>query len=89
MPGRTHQGWFIGGGAEYAIGWLPGLFWKNEYRWAQYDSRQDVVNCTTAALCGVVGPTAFAERNRPSVQTVRSELVWRFNWGGAPVTAKY
>ena len=30
--------------------------------------------------CGVLGPTAFAERNRPSVQTVRSELVFRFNW---------
>lgn len=89
LPGRTHQGWFIGGGAEYAIGWLPGLFWKNEYRWAQYDERTDVVNCTSAALCGVPGPTAFAERNRPGVQTVRSELVWRFNWGGAPVTARY
>jgi hypothetical protein len=29
------------------------------------------------------------ERDDPSVvQTVRSELVWRFNWAG-PVTARY
>jgi outer membrane immunogenic protein len=88
LPARTHQGWFIGGGTEYALGWLPGLFWKTEYRWAEYDSRLTTVNCTAATLCGVVGPTAFAERNRPSVQTVRTELVWRFNWGHQ-VTARY
>jgi len=82
LPGRTHQGWFIGGGTEYALGWLPGLFWKTEYRWAEYNSRTDTVNCITASLCGIVGPTAFAERNRPSLQTVRTELVWRFNWAG-------
>lgn len=87
LPGRTHGGWFIGGGTEYALGWLPGLFWKNEYRWAEYNGRTDTVLCTSA-LCGVVGPTAFAERNRPSVQTVRTSLVWRFNWGG-PLVAKY
>ena len=87
-PGET-RGTSSNGGTEYALGWLPGLFWKNEYRWAEYNSRTDTVVCTSAALCGVAGPTAFAERNRPSVQTVRTELVWRFNWGGGPVAARY
>ena len=81
LPSRSHSGWFFGGGVEYALGWLPGLFWKNEYRFADYSTRTDAVLCNTAALCGPVGPTAFAERNHPFVQTVRSELVWRFSSG--------
>ncbi len=88
LPARTHQGWFVGAGTEYALDWLPGLFWKTEYRWAEYNWQTSPVNCGTAALCGPVGPIAFAERNRPSVQTVRTELVWRFNWG-QPLTARY
>jgi outer membrane immunogenic protein len=88
LPARTHQGWFLGGGAEYAVGWLPGLFWKNEYRFADFGTRSDTVLCNSAALCGVLGATALAERNHPYVQTVRTELVWRFNAGG-PVAARY
>lgn len=88
LPGRTHRGWFLGGGTEYALGWLPGLFWKTEYRFADYRSRTDTVVCTSAALCGALGPTAFAESNHPYVQTIRTELVFRFNAGGA-VTARY
>lgn len=90
LPGRKYGGWFIGAGAEYAIGWLPGLFWKNEYRFADYGTRTDTVVCTSAALCGVVGPTIWAERNHAYTHTVRSELVLRFDFGGAgPVYAKY
>jgi len=90
LPGRTYQGWFLGSGVEYGIDWLlPGLFWKTEYRFADYRGRDDVVLCTSAALCGVVGATAFAERTHPYVQTVRSELVYRFNWGKGPVAARY
>lgn len=87
VPARSYRGWFVGGGTEYAIGWLPGLFWKNEYRFADYGDSTDTVICTAAALCGVVGPTAFAERNHPRVQTVRTELVWRFNWGSGGLAA--
>ena len=43
-----------------------------------YGTRLDAVICTSAALCGSVGPTAFAEQTHPYVQTVRTELVWRF-----------
>lgn len=80
LPGRTQQGWFLGGGVEYAIGWLPGLFVKTEYRYADYGTVTETVNCTAAALCGLVGPTSFAERLHPTVQTITTELVWRFNW---------
>jgi outer membrane immunogenic protein len=78
VPGRTYEGWFIGSGVEYAFGWLPGLYWKNEYRFADYAAKTTTVMCTAASLCGVVGSTAFAERIHPYVQTVRTELVWRF-----------
>jgi outer membrane immunogenic protein len=78
VPERSHQGWFFGTGTEFAIDWLPGLFWKNEYRYADYGSRTIGVICTTAALCGAAGPTAFAEQLHPIVHTVRTELVWRF-----------
>jgi outer membrane immunogenic protein len=78
LSARTYSGWFVGAGTEYALGWLPGLFWKSEYRFANYGSRTDTVICTSAALCGVAGPTAFAEQTHPYVQTVRTELVWRF-----------
>ena len=33
---NTYDGWFIGTGYEYGLGFLPGLFWKTEYRFASY-----------------------------------------------------
>ena len=91
LGSQRFDGFFIGGGTEYAIGWLPGLFWKNEYRYADYRSASTNIICTicTAAAPGPVGQTGLAERQHPTVQTVRTELVWRFNWSGAPVAAKY
>jgi hypothetical protein len=50
-----------------------GLFWKSEYRFADFRS---------------IGP-GLAERTHPCVQTVRTELVWRFNFGKGPVRAAY
>ena len=89
LPGRTYHGWFIGGGTEYALPWLHGLSWNTEYRFAQFDARADTVLCTSATLCGAAGPTAFAERIQPFSQTVRTELVWRFNAGRAAVAPQY
>jgi outer membrane immunogenic protein len=88
---RTKDGWFIGGGTEYAVGWLPGLFWKNEYRYADYGNTTQNVICTicTAVAGGPLGLTGLAERTKTTVQTFRTELVWRFNWAGPSVVAKY
>jgi outer membrane immunogenic protein len=83
---QTYDGFFIGGGAEYQLGWFPGLFWKTEYRYADYRSASVPLVCTS---CVRIAVGAFpSERIHPTVQTVRSELVWRFNWAG-PVYAKY
>ena len=80
---QTYSGWFIGSGVEYAIDFLPGLFWKTEYRYASYGAKDlPVFNTINLAQ---IGSAIHAQKY---VQTVRSELVWRFNWGG-PVVAKY
>jgi outer membrane immunogenic protein len=77
IPERTHDGWFLGGGVEYALGWLPGLYWKTEYRVAEYEKR------TLPILVSATGlSSGLAEVHEPFVQTVRTELVWRWNWGG-------
>jgi outer membrane immunogenic protein len=75
-PSQTFHGWFLGSGLEYALNfsWLPihGLFWRNEYRYASYNSAD--LQFSTAA--GV--PIATALHVTPYVQTVTSSLVWRF-----------
>jgi outer membrane immunogenic protein len=89
LASQRYRGYFLGSGAEYAIGWLPGLFWKSEYRFADYRSETTSINCVNTALCGAPGPTGIGARIHPYVHTVRSELVWRFNWAPAPVRAAY
>jgi outer membrane immunogenic protein len=92
LPARTYNGWFLGGGVEYALNmqWIPisGLFWRTEYRFAQYQAADLPINCTSVALCGVVGPTGAGEHTQNEVQTITSGLVWRFNFGG-PVATRY
>ena len=72
----TYSGWFLGSGFEYNLGFLPGLFWKTEYRFAQYD-RENL-----AILNGAGGQTGDSISSEKTIQTIRSELVWRFNWSG-------
>jgi len=83
IPGATRGGWFIGAGDEYALSFMPGLFWKTEYRYSEFDRRdQAILNFGTNTLTG------FGEVSKVREHSVRSELVYRFNWGG-PVVAKY
>jgi outer membrane immunogenic protein len=83
FPGSyTVGGWFIGGGYEYKLPWATGLYWKTEYRFANY--RQ--VSLAETTLTGVL--TGNVQNNQSFVQTATTSLVWRFNWGG-PVVAKY
>jgi outer membrane immunogenic protein len=74
--GFTKGGWFIGTGDEYALtSILPGLFWKTEYRYSEFD-RAD------AALVGAsLGVTGLVDSQKVREHSVRSELVYRFNWG--------
>jgi len=86
LPGATYQGWFIGSGFEYAINFLPvqGLFLKTEYRYSEFDRNR--LNILTTATRTPVG---LAETVKPFTQSITSSLVWRFNWGGQGVVAKY
>ncbi len=76
-------GWFIGGGTEYALTFLPGLFWRNEYRFSSYQSADLPIVVTTTGT-----PIGTAEHVQPYVQTISTGLVWRFNWAG-PISARY
>jgi outer membrane immunogenic protein len=78
---RNYTGWYLGAGDEYALSFMPGLFWKTEYRVAEYNRK-------TNPFFEVDGPCFCSFDSKKWVQTVRSELVYRFNWGG-PVVAKY
>ncbi len=88
LASSTYDGWFIGGGTEYALNmsWIPihGLFWRTEYRFAEYQSAD--VPIFIAVPPG--GPFGIAEHVSPYVQTVTSGLVWRFNFGG-PIATRY
>jgi outer membrane immunogenic protein len=87
LSAHAYNGWFIGGGTEYALNmpWMPihGLFWRTEYRFAQYQAA-DVPIITTAT--GARYPVD--EHISPYVQTVTTGLVWRFNFG-APIATRY
>jgi outer membrane immunogenic protein len=83
VPAQTYKGFFIGAGDEYALNFLPGLFWKTEYRFSDLDTRTNNIR-----VVGTNALTGFQIDSHKFVHTVRSELVYRFNWGG-PLVAKY
>ena len=86
-PSFTRNGWFLGGGVENSLNIFgitaPGWFMKTEYRAASYN-RIDLPETFAAP-----GPTGFVDTFKPWVQTVSTSLVYRFNWTGAPVSARY
>jgi len=83
MGAHTYNGWFVGGGAEYLLGFMPGLSWRTEFRFAQYQAAD--VPYYIAATGGLFGD---AEHSQKDVYTVTTGLAWRFNWGG-PVVSRY
>ncbi len=81
-PSYNTGGWFLGGGTDNAIsdflpGLPPGLFLRSEYRYSTYQ-RSSITETTLAT--GV--PTGNVENTKPSVQTVTTSLIYRFNWTG-------
>ena len=90
-PSFQRDGWFIGGGVENSLNIFgiaaPGWFMKTEYR-AAYYSRITLPE-TFLPASGGVGLTGLADTFKPLVQTVSTSLVYRFNWTGAPVAARY
>jgi outer membrane immunogenic protein len=88
-PSFQRDGWFVGGGVENSLNIFgiaaPGWFMKTEYR-AAYFNRVTLPE-TLVAPAGV--PTGFADTFKPFVQTISTSLVYRFNWSGSPVVARY
>jgi outer membrane immunogenic protein len=80
---QTYKGWFIGAGDEYALSFMPGLFWKTEYRFSEFDVASNYYK-----LVATGANTTIYDDSKKYVHSIRSELVYRFNWGG-PVVAKY
>jgi outer membrane immunogenic protein len=82
------SGWFVGGGVENSLNFFgvsaPGWFMKTEYRvaWLDRKNLQERVDGTNL-------PTGLDLTFKPLVQTISTSLVYRFNWGGAPIQAKY
>jgi outer membrane immunogenic protein len=90
-PSFRRDGWFIGGGVENNLDIFgitaPGWFMKTEYRSAFYDRIS--LPTTFDPASGLVGLTGTAVTFKPWVQTISTSLVYRFNWGGAPIAARY
>jgi outer membrane immunogenic protein len=84
------DGFFVGGGVENNLDIFgisaPGWFMKTEYRSAFYD-RATLPETFDPAFGG--GLTGVAVTFKPWVQTISTSLVYRFNWGGAPISARY
>jgi outer membrane immunogenic protein len=86
LEAQTYHGWFLGGGTEIAFPWVPNLFLKSEYRYAKYAAKNVPEVCKSLGIpgadagCGGIGATGVLDHQQPVVQTVRTELVYRFNW---------
>ncbi len=80
---NTYKGYFLGAGDEYALNFMPGLFWKTEYRFSDLDSKLNTLYIAGTRI-------SFGELidSHKYVQSIRSELTYHFNWSG-PVVAKY
>jgi outer membrane immunogenic protein len=82
ISSHTYHGWFIGGGYEIGLagffGWQlpPGLFWRTEYRYSQFNSADLPINDVSGVSTGLT------ENMKPFVQTITTSLVWKFNWWG-------
>jgi outer membrane immunogenic protein len=86
-PSFHRNGFFVGGGVENNLNIFgisaPGWFTKTEYRAAYYD------RATLPETFVGGGATPDSVTFKPLVQTISTSLVYRFNWTGPAVTAKY
>jgi outer membrane immunogenic protein len=82
-PSFRRDGWFLGGGVENQLGFFgSNWFMKTEYRVAEY-GRITLPDTSSTGL-----PAQNSITFKPFVQTVSTQLVYRFNWSG-PMGARY
>jgi outer membrane immunogenic protein len=72
LPGHTFSAGFIGGGTEVVVAAFPGLYWRNEYRYAGYGSAD-----VQFSVNGV--PTGAFNHESKNVQTITTSLIWKFH----------
>jgi opacity protein-like surface antigen len=80
LAAQTYNGWFLGGGFEYSLDWLPisGLFLQTEYRYSQFGAADVPI---TGGIGGI--PLTGATLNsQKAPEMISTELVWRFKWFG-------
>lgn len=83
IPGQTYSGYFIGSGIEYAVGFMPGLYVKTEYRFSDF-------NAATITGRSIATNAVIDEYDvHKYTHTVRTTLSYKFNFGGGAVVAKY
>jgi hypothetical protein len=72
LPAHTFSGRFIGGGVEFAVASVPGLYWRNEYR---------LSSSRPADFPFFIDGVAIKTFDHQSVtvQTITTSLVWKFN----------
>jgi outer membrane immunogenic protein len=76
----SQSGWFLGGGVETSLAsFIPGLFSRTEYRYQYYGTATLADTCPTPGV-GACGGPQNSITFHPSVQSIRSELVYKFNW---------
>jgi len=83
LPAQTYDGWYLGGGIEFELGgFVPGLYWRTEYRFSDYQTRNVSQPCA-GGLCGLSGTLHSIDRVHPQEQSIWSAVVYRFNWTGS------
>ena len=70
LPAQTFSGGFIGGGAEFAVAAVPGMFRRNEYRLPS--SRATDLQFSVAGMAIV-----FFDHQSATVQTITTSLILR------------
>jgi outer membrane immunogenic protein len=73
---NSYNGWFLGSGFDYAVSILPsGFFLRSEYRFSTYQAADLPITVDATGLS-----VGSADNSKKWVQSVRSELTYRFNW---------
>ena len=85
VAAHTYDGWFLGSGVEAALPVFGrGWFARVEYRYSEYESAS-LPAFNVPALGGGISNVITI---RPTVQTVRTGLVYKFNWDLLQVAAR-
>jgi outer membrane immunogenic protein len=84
---RNLSGWVWGAGFEVGlISWMPNVTLRFEYLHLQFDNINEVLNFGTVPG---VGPLVSNSKATLGIDTARVGVNYLFNWGAAPMMARY